>query len=94
MSTLAEQIANVKLPPMTDEEICVMAGLPKAHWGKYIATITSDERTFYEQTRAIEILLPLWIAGVEPYPSDVSVNRGPSKKPSRLSDAPTEGGGR
>ncbi len=80
MSTLAEQIAALKVAPMTDEELGQFLGLPKALAATHVPTITPERRAVYEKMRAVEILTPLWQTGVEPYPSDVSVNRGRRKK--------------
>lgn len=74
--TLAEQIAALKLPDMTLDERAKYLGLSMAQYEKYKTTVTADDLAFIEQARAIEALAPLWESGVEPYPSDVSVNRG------------------
>lgn len=78
--TLAEQIAALNLPPMTEEELAKYCGLTMPQWEKRKATIDRDDRAFCEQARAIEILCPLWQAGVEPYPTDVMVNKGRRKR--------------
>lgn len=74
MSTLAEQIAALKLAPMSEEEHARYLGLPPAQYEKYKGTVTQADLDFNEQARALEILAPLWRSGAEPYPSDVSVN--------------------
>lgn len=77
MSTLAEQIAALTLPPMTERDHAKYMGLS---WGQFnhiksLGKITDEDLAFNEQARAIETLAPLWESGAEPYPSDVSVNR-------------------
>lgn len=76
MSTLAKQIAALTLPEMTVDERAKYLGLTPAQYEKHKANMTPDDLAFVEQARAIEALCPLWQSGVEPYPSDVSVNRG------------------
>ncbi len=80
MSTLAEQIASLNLPPMTDEELAKFCGLTSAQWEKYKLTVTPDDVDFCHQARAVEILSGHWASGIEPWPTDVSVNRGRARK--------------
>lgn len=79
MPTLAEQIAALNLPEMTEAEVAAYCGLSEAQYAKYKQTVTRDDAAFCQQARAIEMLAPMWAAGVEPFPSDVSVNRGRGK---------------
>lgn len=76
MTTLAQQIAALKLSPMTDEELAKFMGLTPAQLERQKPTISAEELADYEHMRAVEILIPLWQSGAEPYPTDVSVNRG------------------
>lgn len=78
--TLSEQIAALHLPPMTEAELAHYCGLSMTQWEKRKDTIVSDDRAFCEQARALEILCPLWAAVVEPYPSDVMVNKARQRK--------------
>lgn len=80
MATLAEQVAALGLPPMTDEEMGKYLGLPPPIAAKHVATLTSEDRAIYNQMHAVEVLIPRWQSGIDPYPSDVSVNRGRGKK--------------
>lgn len=79
--TLAEQIAALKVEPMTDEELAKFLGLTPAQAPLHLPKVTPEDRAVYEQMRAVELLCPLWQSGVEPYPSDVSVNRGRERRP-------------
>lgn len=89
MATLAEQIAALKLPALSEDEFAKYVGLTPAQYAKYKLTMTDDDRAFCEQARAVEALCPLWQAGIEPYPSDVSVNRGSRPKARKRREAPT-----
>lgn len=87
MPTLAEQIGSLILPEMTDADRAKYLGLTARQYEKYKTTITPDDLAFIEQARAVETLCPLWQSGAEPYPSDVSVNRG---RKSRSSTSPAQ----
>lgn len=78
--TLAEQVASLNLPEMTDDELAKYCGLTPAQWEKHKPHISSDDRAFYNQARAVEMLCPLWESGVEPYPSDLMVDQGRKRK--------------
>ena len=80
MSTLAEQTRALNLPPMTDEEMGDYLGLPRAVAAKHVAKLSPEERAVYDNMRAVETLIPRWQSGIDPYPSDVSVNRGNGRK--------------
>jgi hypothetical protein len=80
MPTLAEQVSSLNLPPMNEEELAKYCGLSMAQWEKYKPQVSADDLEMYEQMRAVELLCPLWQSGIEPYPSDVSVNRGRPRK--------------
>jgi hypothetical protein len=80
MSTLAEQVGALKLPELSPEELAHYLGLSMAQYEKYRETVTPDDLAFIQQARAVEHLAPLWESGVEPYPSDVSVNRARKQK--------------
>lgn len=80
MTTLAEQIGALTLPEMTEDERAKYLGLTPAQYEKHKTTITPDDLAFIEQARAIEALCPLWQSGAEPYPDDVSINRGRGRR--------------
>lgn len=80
MATLAEQIKALNLPSMTEDDLAHFAGLTVSQWKKYKPDFTPEERETCEQMRGVEMLCPLWQSGVEPYPSDVSVNRALSRR--------------
>ena len=84
MTTLAEQVSALNLPPMTDGELSTYLGLDGTKEGpRILAGVTPEERATYDNMRAVETLIPRWQSGIDPYPSDVSVNRerGRKRKP-------------
>lgn len=78
--TIDEQIAALNIEPLTDEQLGEFLGLPKAFAETYVPRITPDVRAVYERMHKVEILAKLWISGAEPYPIDVTVNRGSRKR--------------
>jgi hypothetical protein len=78
--TLAEQVKSLNLPPMTQDELAVYCGLTPLQWSNLKVPIDADTVAFCHEARALEILLPRWQAGIDPYPSDVNVNKARPKR--------------